>query len=76
MTPASWIRRFVREHPAYAEDSAVSPAIAHDLLVAINEIGTGARPCPELLGDISIDRCVECSLGSEGGDLSLRLYLL
>ena len=50
------MRKFVTTHPSYQQDSVISPEIAHDLLVACNEIGTGVRACPELLGTVSIDR--------------------
>ena len=56
MTTASWIRKFVTEHPDYKQDSVVSESIAYDLMIACKQIGEGERPCPELLGDISIQR--------------------
>jgi len=56
LTPASWIRSFVHSHPAYAQDSVISQEIAFDLLVACQSIGDGSKRCPELLGDIVIDR--------------------
>jgi len=55
MTPAMWMRKFVRTHPDYKYDSVVSQSIAYDLVKAIDEIGQGHRPCPELLGNISIE---------------------
>jgi len=58
MTPAAWIRQFVMTHPSYRQDSVVSPEIAHDLMMACKEIGEGTRPCPELLGDVVIERYV------------------
>merc|ERR1712187_14292 len=51
MTAATWMRRFVLNHEAYQQDSRVSPAVAHDLMVAAVEIGEGRRPCPELVGE-------------------------
>ena len=54
VTPATWMRSFVTGHPRYQRDSVVTPEIAHDLLVACDEIGTGVRPCPEVLGDATI----------------------
>ena len=56
MTPATWMRQFVTSHPDYKQDSVISPAIAHDLLLACKGIGEGTVPCPELLGNITIDR--------------------
>ena len=55
LTPASWIRNEVVNHPAYKGDSVVSEEIAADLLVACKEIGEGKRACPELLGTAVIE---------------------
>ena len=54
LTPATWIRNFVRTHPDYKGDSVVSDSIAYDLMVACSEIGEGKRHEPELLGDLRI----------------------
>jgi len=48
-TPATWIRDFVRSHPEYKFDSAVSKEINYDLVVAIDEIERGVRRAPDLL---------------------------
>lgn len=56
MTPATWMRRFVDQHPEYQHDSVITPQIAHDLLTTCHGIGTGEIACPEILGDIVIDR--------------------
>ncbi len=56
ITPATWMRNYVREHPAYKQDSIISPEIAHDLLKACSDIGSGNLQCPEILGDITIER--------------------
>jgi glutamate--cysteine ligase catalytic subunit len=37
-TTATWIREFIRSHPAYKFDSAVSEEITYDLMVAIDEL--------------------------------------
>mmetsp|Transcript_57468 Transcript_57468/g.136650 ORF Transcript_57468/g.136650 Transcript_57468/m.136650 type:complete len:687 (+) Transcript_57468:42-2102(+) len=55
LTPASWIRQFVREHPEYKKDSKLTPGIAFDLCKACDEIGRGVRACPELHGDVKIE---------------------
>mmetsp|Transcript_55041 Transcript_55041/g.141702 ORF Transcript_55041/g.141702 Transcript_55041/m.141702 type:complete len:552 (+) Transcript_55041:3-1658(+) len=55
-TPATWIRNFVRTHPEYKQDSVVSEGIAYDLMTAVNEIGLGQRPCPELLGSVTVEK--------------------
>lgn len=49
VTPATWIRNFVRSHPAYQFDSVVSQEINFDLFVAMDEIEQGVRSVPELL---------------------------
>eukprot|EP00602_Paraphysomonas_sp_CaronLab_P001393 CAMPEP_0185025476 /NCGR_PEP_ID=MMETSP1103-20130426/8414_1 /TAXON_ID=36769 /ORGANISM="Paraphysomonas bandaiensis, Strain Caron Lab Isolate" /LENGTH=662 /DNA_ID=CAMNT_0027558679 /DNA_START=268 /DNA_END=2256 /DNA_ORIENTATION=- len=56
MTTASWIRKFVTEHPDYKHDSVVSSSIAYDLMIACKEIGEGDRACPELLGSTTISK--------------------
>lgn len=38
MTPATWMRNFVKSHPEYRKDSIVSPGITHDLIVTIDQI--------------------------------------
>ncbi|KAF7980736.1 hypothetical protein HWV62_36753 [Athelia sp. TMB] len=56
-TPATWIRNFVRAHPAYKFDSVVSQEINYDLMVAVDDILTvlahgserGVRREPTLL---------------------------
>jgi hypothetical protein len=50
------MRNFVREHPAYMHDSIIRPEIAHDLLQTCSDIGSGNRQCPEILGDITVER--------------------
>merc|ERR1712146_815592 len=49
ITPATWIRNFVRNHPEYKGDSFISDSIAYDLLIACKEIGEGKLHVPELL---------------------------
>ncbi|KAH9892776.1 glutamate-cysteine ligase catalytic subunit [Cubamyces lactineus] len=48
-TAASWIRNFVRSHPAYKFDSVVSQEINYDLMVAVDEIERGVRKAPDFL---------------------------
>jgi glutamate--cysteine ligase catalytic subunit len=55
VTPATWIRNYIRSHEDYKGDSVVSDKIAHDLLVACKDIGEGKLHVPELLGDVHID---------------------
>eukprot|EP00551_Chaetoceros_affinis_P009362 CAMPEP_0203664844 /NCGR_PEP_ID=MMETSP0090-20130426/2177_1 /ASSEMBLY_ACC=CAM_ASM_001088 /TAXON_ID=426623 /ORGANISM="Chaetoceros affinis, Strain CCMP159" /LENGTH=928 /DNA_ID=CAMNT_0050528221 /DNA_START=241 /DNA_END=3027 /DNA_ORIENTATION=- len=55
VTPATWLRNFVRDHPSYKGDSVVSHEIAYDLMMACKDIGEGKRHEPELLGDFIID---------------------
>jgi len=54
ITPATWIRNFIRDHEDYKFDSVVSDSIAYDLMVACKEIGEGKRACPEVLGNVEI----------------------
>ncbi|KAJ2454778.1 glutamate--cysteine ligase [Coemansia sp. RSA 2424] len=49
-TLASWMRRFVQEHPDYRHDSAVSPSVNYDMLCTMNDIEEGRVAAPELLG--------------------------
>jgi len=55
VTPATWMRNFVRNHPAYNGDSVVSDEIAYDLMQTCKDIGEGTVHVPELLGDFMID---------------------
>jgi glutamate--cysteine ligase catalytic subunit len=55
ITPATWMRNFIRNHEDYKGDSVISDLIAHDLLIACKEIGEGKIHVPELLGDMKID---------------------
>jgi glutamate--cysteine ligase catalytic subunit len=55
ITPATWMRHFVRNHPAYNGDSVVNDEIAYDLMIACRDIGEGKLHVPELLGNIEID---------------------
>eukprot|EP00978_Attheya_sp_CCMP212_P021837 scaffold64187_cov57-Attheya_sp.AAC.1 len=54
ITPATWMRNFVRTHPAYKQDSVVSDEIAYDLMQACQEIGQGTRHVPEMMGEVHI----------------------
>mmetsp|Transcript_103204 Transcript_103204/g.298575 ORF Transcript_103204/g.298575 Transcript_103204/m.298575 type:complete len:682 (+) Transcript_103204:45-2090(+) len=56
VTPATFIRDFVQKHPEYKKDSIITQGIAYDLVLACDEIGRGVRPCPEVLGDVIIER--------------------
>jgi glutamate--cysteine ligase catalytic subunit len=55
VTPATWMRSFVRNHPAYQHDSVVTDEIAYDLMLACRDIGEGKLHIPELLGEVTID---------------------
>mmetsp|Transcript_44284 Transcript_44284/g.134887 ORF Transcript_44284/g.134887 Transcript_44284/m.134887 type:complete len:865 (-) Transcript_44284:184-2778(-) len=55
VTPATWIRNFVRNHEDYQNDSVVSDEIAYDLMIACKKIGEGTLHVPELLGDLIVD---------------------
>ena len=49
VTTATWIRTFIREHPAYKHDSVINEEINYDLMKALDEIERGQRAVPELL---------------------------
>ena len=49
MTPASWMRKTVREYPEYRKGSVVNERINYDLVWKIYQIGSGQVKCPELL---------------------------
>ena len=49
LTLASWIRKFVSEHPEYKKDSYVSERINYDLLLTMNKISNNEIQCPDLL---------------------------
>ena len=48
MTTASYMRKFVREHPKYEFDSRVSDEVAYDLLNHLNKIANSQVVCKEL----------------------------
>ncbi|KAI0565624.1 Glutamate--cysteine ligase [Gracilaria domingensis] len=50
-TNASFIRKFIRQHPAYRGDSVVSQEINYDLMLTLKGISNGEIAAPELLGD-------------------------
>jgi glutamate--cysteine ligase catalytic subunit len=50
LTPAAWMRGFVKGHPEYQHDSVVPPAVAHDLVSTIAAIGEGRLQEPMLMG--------------------------
>jgi len=68
--PATWIRKFINDHPKYQHDSVVNPEVNNDLLNAIQQICTGVRKVtiyfflfspafstvqePSLLGDFDV----------------------
>ncbi len=56
VTNAVWMRNFVETHPSYRKDSVVTNDIAVDLATACAAIGEGARACPEVLGNVRIDK--------------------
>jgi len=50
VTPATWMRSFVQQHPKYQHDSVVSDEVAYDLLTACADIAAGKLHVPELHG--------------------------
>lgn len=59
LTPATWMRRLVKQHPKYNGDSVVSPEIAYDLVTIVDEVGRGQRSCPDLHGELRIEPIVK-----------------
>ena len=55
MTPAAWMRHYVRSHPDYKFDSVISSRIAADLMAKCHRIGQGLEKIPELHGNFHIE---------------------
>lgn len=55
LTPAAWMRNYVRAHPDYKHDSVVSSRIAADLMAKCHRIGQGLEKVPELHGSFHIE---------------------
>ncbi len=51
-TTATYIRNFVRQHPAYKHNSVVPPQINFDLLNHLAAIMAGKESAPRLLGTL------------------------
>ncbi|RUS14789.1 glutamate-cysteine ligase catalytic subunit [Endogone sp. FLAS-F59071] len=51
ITGATWIRKFVQNHPQYQQDSVVSQEINYDLVKEIERIAKAEVRVPELLGN-------------------------
>ena len=51
LTNATWMRKFVRSHPDYVQDSVVSDRINYDLTKLICEIAHGRTVQKDLIGD-------------------------
>ena len=49
MTTAAYVRRFVRQHPAYRHDSVISEQVNYDLLRHLDEVERGVVEAPDLL---------------------------
>jgi glutamate--cysteine ligase catalytic subunit len=54
VTPATWMRNYIRSHPDYKFDSVVSSRIATDLMMKCHRIGMGLDKPRELYGDFPI----------------------
>jgi glutamate--cysteine ligase catalytic subunit len=81
VTPATWMRSFVRSHPAYKGDSMVTDEISYDLMKACRDIGEGKLHVPELLGLVKIepitaDSAYEVKLASHRAQNDRVLHLL
>ena len=58
LTPAAWMRQYIRSHPDYKFDSVVSSRIAADLMAKCHRIGQGLERVPELHGSFHIEPVV------------------
>ncbi|KAG5897515.1 hypothetical protein JTB14_030012 [Gonioctena quinquepunctata] len=56
LTTASWMRKFVTEHPDYRQDSVVSEKINYDLLRTLRDIQNGTASSPLLLGPCNFSK--------------------
>jgi len=54
VTAATWMRKYIREHPDYKFDSVISSRIATDLMAKCHRIGQGLEKVPEMYGDFPI----------------------
>ena len=52
MTAATWMRKFITEHPDYKSDSVVSEKITYDLLCQMEKMASGEEQSPELTGKL------------------------
>lgn len=53
MTGAAWQREFIKNHPAYKQDSVVSPEIVRDMLEQVRKLAEGDIVDPRLQGNVS-----------------------
>jgi len=60
-TAAQWIRNFVESHPdSSAQQKTLPSSVVDSLLQRCDDLGMGRVQCPELLGDVHIEKiCVE-----------------
>lgn len=64
LTTASWMRKFVHNHPAYKHDSVVTDEINYDLLRTVQQLQEGKQSCPELFGEFIIPPTTETTANS------------
>ena len=48
-TPATWIRKFIDQHPEYKHDSYINEEVNYDLIWTIYKIANGQEKCSDLL---------------------------
>ena len=53
LTGATWMRKFIDQHPDYKHDSYVPESTTYDLMKRIKDIADGVVPCPELIGKMT-----------------------
>jgi glutamate--cysteine ligase catalytic subunit len=62
LTPAEWMRRFVRTHPAYRGDSVVPAETAYDLTRACRDLAEGVLAVRASGGGGLCHRCLTTSI--------------
>lgn len=73
LTNATWMRQFVRNHPAYKHDSAVSDEIAYDLLWKMKRITNDEDHCPEVLPRVLSKTTLDVSAAIEKDNSELEV---
>jgi glutamate--cysteine ligase catalytic subunit len=73
MTNATWMRHFVKNHPAYKHDSVVTDEIAYDLLWQMKKITNDEDHCPEVLPRMLSKTTLDVSIAVEKDNSQLEV---